>query len=84
MKITENQKNMARNLLTKPEDYTFKNEYFTKPSTEVEIIYENYQYEEGVVRARLSDPEIDKLMSELKLDPMEEVSWEILERMTQW
>ena len=45
---------------------------------------EDFWLEEGLVRARISEEEISRVMKELDLNPLAGESWEILERMTQW
>lgn len=49
-----------------------------------EDLYEEFLLEEGLVRARLSDAQINQLALELKLDLSLEESWVTLEAMTMW
>lgn len=43
-----------------------------------------FLWEEGMVRGRISDDEIERLADELVLDLDRPESWETLEALTQW
>jgi hypothetical protein len=77
MKISTKHLDMARKLLTRPEERYYE-------EITIEDLWEEYWLEEGLVRARLTQEQIEKLASELKLDLSLEESWVTLEKMTMW